>query len=280
MRRLIKLALAGALLILPLALVQAAEMKVVRQHATSSGFDLYVTGPIVTGDYDKFRNILMQHGPTISSVELRSPGGNLLEAMKMGRLTRKLSLGTGAPINDYSCQVNDTAVGIRGAPCTCASACFIIFVGGVRRHGLHLIVHRPFFEKNMFAGLSHTEAEWHYNTMLADLREYLKEMNVPEVFYTRMINVPSGEAQTIPPLEATTLFEVPAFDEWLAARCGILTQKEMVLMSRLLGEREEGNNRHAQQLRDLLAKYDVVGTCISDSMDQARAAAYKSEFGG
>jgi hypothetical protein len=107
-----------------------------------------IEGKIEAGDYDKLRNIYGERGYSefslgmseVSVLSLASPGGDLAEAMKIGRLVRALKLTTAAPSrNPFRSHLDMGSVGYGGhtlqnprANYKCASACFFIFVGGIK----------------------------------------------------------------------------------------------------------------------------------------------------
>lgn len=80
-----------------------------------SGVDgtAYVRGPIEDGDYSKF---LAASGGQNLTVDLNSPGGNLLSVLQMGAYVRD---------NGYSTLVRDGS--------TCASACALLWLAGRNR---------------------------------------------------------------------------------------------------------------------------------------------------
>jgi hypothetical protein len=51
---------------------------------------ILIDGEIVAGDADRFRETLREKQPWISTVFLVSPGGNMAEALAIGRLGREL----------------------------------------------------------------------------------------------------------------------------------------------------------------------------------------------
>jgi hypothetical protein len=85
---------------------------------------IYATGAIEKGDADKLAQLVRDNKPTSSSfdenyytVRLNSPGGLLLEGMKIGGVIRDAALGT---------------LISRGEEC--ASACALAFLGGTSRY--------------------------------------------------------------------------------------------------------------------------------------------------
>jgi len=60
---------------------------------------LLIEGRLQTGDSEKFLKVLSMHHPFVKTVLLWSPGGSVVEAMKIGRIVRKNMLETWAPSN-------------------------------------------------------------------------------------------------------------------------------------------------------------------------------------
>ena len=117
---------------------------------------LVLEGKIVSGDYDKLRNFLgtkSNFDKISGGVFLASPGGNMAEAMKIGRLIRTLRLSTDGPSGPPSgitkfggslIHANDLVN--PKANYLCTSACFFVYVSGIYRNlnwAGRLGVHRP-----------------------------------------------------------------------------------------------------------------------------------------
>ena len=118
-----------------------------------------IQGEIVQGDLQRLEAILdpdtnrtsFDPRPNRSTsdthtVYLHSPGGDVLEAMAIGRLIRQLHLRTEAPrrwgpnLSNGALPMHEAGYGpngaqqaCRGPDCVCASACFLIWAGGIRR---------------------------------------------------------------------------------------------------------------------------------------------------
>jgi hypothetical protein len=111
-------------------------------------------GAIVNGDYEKIKSWI---NPNTFAFELMSPGGNVDEALKIGRLLRKYEVDTEAAYNRPPC----------------ASACALIWFGGITRSG-KVGLHRPFFDDPAYKRLPLTDASTVYNRMLKDVKDYLQ----------------------------------------------------------------------------------------------------------
>src|SRR2546421_4961829 len=83
-------ALIACSVILEPAVSRAAEMRL-----TPIG-DFYFVGAIVSGDLERFRAAL-KASPDVHTINLRSPGGSVVEAIKVGRAIKNLYLDTAAP---------------------------------------------------------------------------------------------------------------------------------------------------------------------------------------
>jgi hypothetical protein len=102
-------------------------------------------------------------------VKLDSQGGDIIEALAIGREIRRRFMVTGVP----------------NANMECDSACVFALMAGVNRIGGGKIgLHRPAFDPAFFADLSPTAARSRYNTLVEQLRQYyVDEMGgSPEAF--------------------------------------------------------------------------------------------------
>ena len=165
-----------------------------------------IIGNIEAGDYDKLvdtvRNLNLSELEEVS-LTLMSPGGDLLEAMKIGRFVRDNFLSVQATEN-FLCHDHNTLRKSyswpEGAPmstaCACYSACFVIWSSGIRRYGglnpwrnfpgrlgarpqeTFVGIHRPTFEKEYFANLTAAQAESQYDRMVMRLPEITTVLRV------------------------------------------------------------------------------------------------------
>ncbi len=189
--------------------VNAADIKI-------SGNEPYVSidlnGEIEKGDFRKMINVIKSYGSIPGDISVSSSGGDVLEAMQIGKFARKALLTFGASRE-------------------CNSACIFICAGTTSRFvdpygkfGLH----RPYFEKAYFAGLSANEADKKYNELAQLVKDYLKDMEVPQVLIDRIFKTSSD---SIDQISADTLASIvghrlPSYDEWIIAKCGSLTDAE------------------------------------------------------
>lgn len=210
-------------LCLSFVLISSVQAATIRLDADSE--QLYIVGQIVPGDYDRFVTAIRQTANPITAVNIVSVGGNVQDAVKIGRLIRKLNLATNAPnLASYAPQARALVCGaaakIAASPCTCASACFLIWAAGVTRSGTDIHIHRISFDATYYGSLQPGDASAQYRTGIEEVHRYLSEMEIPESIYERMVRMPSYGAELLDPPTTTTLTWPPSFGEWLNARCG------------------------------------------------------------
>tara|TARA_R110001592_G_scaffold215036_1_gene468375 strand:+ start:867 stop:1694 length:828 start_codon:yes stop_codon:yes gene_type:complete len=167
-------------------------------------------GEIEPGDSIAFVKDLISwdYPPTIFHIE--SPGGDLAEAMQIGRIIR------------------DSHVPVWTGE-ECSSACVFIYVSGVERLARGRVgLHRPYFGPQYFSGLTSAQAKKKYADLRRAVEGFLKEMEVSNVIKQRIFETGSNEMDFISESESNRIFgEIsPFYDEWLAAKCGRLSPHE------------------------------------------------------
>jgi hypothetical protein len=99
--------------------------------------EVVLEGTITSGDYDKLLSFVDARWNAIGSIYLASPGGSVTEAIKIGRLVRTLKLEAIAPAHTSSAGrkywVREHKLTNPDANFMCASACFLVYVAGVKR---------------------------------------------------------------------------------------------------------------------------------------------------
>ena len=122
----------------------AAEMRLLVR--TGDYRSLVIEGEIESGDYEHFLKAVKDNQGKLADVYLLSPGGDFVEAMKIGRALRALEMRSGVPGRNSAGQpdCSDSISASMGyvprnpANCTAASAAFFIHVGAVERACLYL----------------------------------------------------------------------------------------------------------------------------------------------
>lgn len=189
----------------------AAELKVWERPDKS--YILWVKGEIAKGDYGSLLTLLQKRNAFPFIVRIQSPGGDVIEAMRIGRLARKALLD------------------VEPEYMRCNSACaLIVFSSAVNPDGDWGIgLHRPFYDKQYFAGLSFEQAQAKHKALDRSVREYLIEMNVPTAIIDKMMAVASDEivSLNLRQYREENGIRPPAVDEWLKARCGSIPSSEL-----------------------------------------------------
>ena len=218
--------------------------------------EINIVGEIEAGDTSRLQSLLQTADPRIE-INIWSPGGDLYEAMKLGRLVRDRFLIVNAPTVTRCETRADPQLGGSSSEwahdlwwgsdqpmstrCACYSACFVIWAAGVIRDGgenatamftdkgdmTFVGVHRPKLDDAYFAGLGGKEAEEKYSKLIAAYNRYLVEMDIPPSFVEEMVTVPSNEIRMLTPKELSSLSgKIPAVDEWIRSKCGALSGQE------------------------------------------------------
>lgn len=154
------------------------------------------------------------------TVYLNSPGGDVDAALTMGRAIRR-----------------SEAVVVVPSPGKCASACVFLYAGGVIRAPYSRIeIHRPY---NTEKG-SYSADLASFRLMAARVRAYLREVNVDEALFSRMMRIAPEDvvALTLDELEELGLGQTDAvyqhhLDKKEAARRGMSIQRFLEAKKRL-----------------------------------------------
>ena len=157
-------------LALSVSIAAAAEIK--SFNLKDDSVELSVSGDIAPGDADLLKARIKaanDAGKQVTSLQLNSAGGNLLEAVRLADAVRFARMSTNV-----------------GQSATCASACFLIFAAGETKYanyrariGVHGAADK---------GVESRAA----TTSMADVA---KELDVPWSIIRRMINTPPGEVE-------------------------------------------------------------------------------------
>jgi hypothetical protein len=173
-----------------------------------------IQGKIVPGDADKLEWLLtLDRSKSVpksppSSFSLWSPGGNVLEAMTMGRLLRVSYASVEAK------RSNPSRCGHPGEPVCCASACALAYLGGAEWGARDSIgVHRPTLED--LGELDYAEAREALGNIGVLVRKYFKEMELDQRLFDTMMRTAPDELSII----TISKRYPPALYDWLIAKC-------------------------------------------------------------
>ena len=200
----------------------------------------FILGDIVKGDYEKFLSLYRKNHPFLEQASLDSSGGDVDEAIKIGRLFRKYLITAASPdqvtfgnlLYRLSYRTGSYEV-CDGPNCICASACALIWFGAPDRSG-RIGLHRPRTDDPSFKTLAPAEAANAYKQMLDRIVSYLEEMETPRPLIDAMVSTSSADIRWFdmePIGDAPT--RAPSFAEWADASCGRFSTEELKSMMRL-----------------------------------------------
>ena len=172
-------------------------------------------------------------------METEAPNNTSAKSLYLDRTTGSLEtrLGWGSFIP----AVRDC----EGSDCHCASACFLIWTGGVERDGTVLGLHRPAIAATSFASLPADRASILYRQLLSDIGKYLAEMEVPRRFIEIMTDTSSKDIRWLTNDEAQSMEAVPSIAEWVASSCGAMSKTEKNTMFKIGAEISSAETRFA-----------------------------------
>jgi hypothetical protein len=210
-------------------------MEIENSPSLQNRYSMEVKGEIRKGDYRRITTEIVSRGEFPDMMYIDSPGGDVEEAIKIGRFARSSLL-------------------IVNPGDRCTSACaLVVFASVVHSGDGEIGIHRPFYDRAYFAGLSAEEARKEYGRLEQAVKSYMREMRVPTAVAEQMMTVPSDRVVILPMQKYRQLAgrNPPAYDEWLKARCEVLTEKEerdYKSINPLARERGEANAEKAENL--------------------------------
>jgi hypothetical protein len=189
-----------------------------------------IQGPIVEGDYERFRSVLRNGHPFIRTVYISSPGGNVFEAVRIGRLTRHALLETWAPLRGIqgAYLLTPDPILCEGPDCVSASACFLVWAAGIRQIGDVIGVHRPRTSDSHYGKLSANEATALHATIMREIAAYFDALSVPPRYFQLMERTHSADMHWLTEDERAADFQgfIPGIAEWLRGNCGSLSRTD------------------------------------------------------
>lgn len=228
-----------------------------------------IEGEITQGDLERL-NAIYRYSftpPQRSSliIDLDSPGGDLTEAMSIGRWIRKTKATTGLKL-----------------PESCASACVYIFAAGVNKFlGGPLLIHRPYLMTRPNGSIDAA-----MKAALSASRTYFAEMNIPEDLADVMFSIAPDDAR---PMTAAEIQQYRLNSEDMAeAEERILNNAEGLSITRLEYMRRLHEYQQSPELAYCLTlndkiliscakgvgeKYGIVPEATDDWVDYPRAPA-------
>jgi hypothetical protein len=178
-------------------------------------------GSITDGDLPLMRSAV---SGGCKRLMLNSNGGSVSVAIQIGQIVRKAEIPVVVPSWGR-----------------CASACVLVYAGGVIRLNYGPIqIHRP-YSSNSDRTL--TQAQDRFANMERDMRSYLRSMNVSESLFERMIRIAPDKSESLSLEDLETIglgFKDPVYDnhidQLMARRYGLSLMDWLALKMRLRTE--------------------------------------------
>ena len=148
-----------------------------------------MTGEITIGDTQKLQalmartlalNAQAKRVVRIGTLFLDSPGGNVSEAMNIGRSIRSLQISTVVTATDR-----------------CASSCVLVLAAGVIRAPMGTIEVHSFYAPSLLGSGEFEKGEVFYKELSERIGGYLKDMRVSSALLDEMIRIPHTQSRKL-----------------------------------------------------------------------------------
>jgi hypothetical protein len=246
-----------------------------------------VEGEIGPGDAGRLLTKLLDYylvfGPVVDTVYLMSEGGDIEESMKMGAIIRRLRLKTVAPMLNMRPPASTGGIlPDNEDDVICASACFLVFAGGVHRFGSFLALHRPYLPRETADKLSDIEYEAAQKQATVKVQDYLLNMEVAQFWIDKMMSTNSQESYVptwseVDRKDRHLLGTVPSIEEIILAKCNDNTAD----IERKIGALNSKGRPLTAEEQALLAQYfaesKIFFDCEDRVLDEIREAAFERE---
>jgi len=259
----------------------AATFELARRADGILVLGMKVEGEIVPGDARKLLDFYRTYGVMASPVHVRSKGGSVGEAMKMGAIIRRLRLETEAPVWDTGRPpINPIKVDHQENE-ICASACFLVYAGGASRFGNYLALHRPFLPRDLARKMSDVEYEMAQKEMVPKVKTYLAEMEVDQFWIDRMFAANSQQYYMPTWAEAASdvhplMGMVPSLEEVVLSKCNEDPELDGKLKAlRGLGRSPAAD--YAEKMKQALQDTKVFFECKKTVLSDMQSAAFERE---
>jgi len=192
----------------------------------------------------------------------------------MGRLIRMLRLQTVVPDHIQLPAPMGVIAPANQDNFICASACFLVYAGGVQRVGDFIVLHRPYFAKTAARNMSDIERETAQKQLMAKVRDFLQTMEVDQYYIDKMMSTSSqdgyaltGNDVVVHPLNII----VPSIEEIVLTKCDIVTVRQME-------EAQKDTTLEGRQRWTKLIEQHLSGmSCEENQLDSLRTAAWGRE---
>jgi hypothetical protein len=196
--------------------LEAADIRLARSLSGAPLPGITIEGAIAPGDYQKLVDVALANREA-HTVWLASAGGNLSEALRMGRLIRSLGFTVWAPFSKA-----EPLVALKNpAHNTCSSSCFLLYAAGVSRRGLVLGLHRPSLPADEHFSLGLDGAVAAHRVIDKAVTGYLEEMGVPSKYTSVMLSTNASDMAWLSPEDINKDLDgvIPEFAEKCRDAC-------------------------------------------------------------
>ncbi|HDL7986496.1 hypothetical protein [Yersinia kristensenii] len=165
------------------------------------------TGDIVKGDANKLDGYIsklakLEPSTRIGIIQISSNGGDVEEALRIGRILRKNQIQVLIPMDSH-----------------CYSSCVLLLAGGVGRFPVGDVgIHSFYSMSSQKPNADYEQEEKIYTATEKSIRDYLNEMRVSGAVMDAMLRVPSSKLEIldIDKLKEYGLFGIdPVFNQYL-----------------------------------------------------------------
>ena len=241
-----------------------------------------IEGEIVPGDAQRLLDFYKLYGTSISPLYLRSRGGNVEEAMKMGAIIRRLRLETNVIVWDTGSQPFDPIKVDDPDDHICASACFLIYAGGATRMGNYLALHRPYISRKDALNLSDVEYEASQKEIVPKVKAYLADMEIDQHWSDRMFATNSQEGYIPTWSEADNktrhlMGMVPSLEEVVLSKCDEdpdVDKKMQAFRNSRTGPLTPADD---EKIKEIMFKSEVFSKCEDTVLSNMQREAFNRE---
>lgn len=135
------------------------------------------------------------------------------------------------PKNPARLETYDPGTGTGNPDCTCASACFFIWIAGVERRGDIVLIHRPYFDPGKYKALGMSDARAAFSEMTKKSRQFLNSLDTPSSIVDAVFLTPSDKAVFLSGAQVESLRFAAYYAELKTAQCGPEPGEEPTLPS-------------------------------------------------
>jgi hypothetical protein len=236
-------------------------------------------GDIVPGDSQKLLEFYNTYGEWVSPIYLRSKGGNVDEAMKIGTIIRRLRLETNVPRWDIGREPIDFIKLDHRENMICASACFLVYAAGAYRSGNYLAMHRPYLQREDAKKINDVEYEALQKRLFPKVKAYLADMEIDQYWIDQMFAANSQDRYMPTWAEADSKLHhlmgiVPSLEEIVLSKCNQDADVDRKLSAL---RNAPGSVDNQEKSKRLIEDTLVFFECRKTVLDDMRSAAFERE---